>query len=342
MVGERLIGGVFALESAGEKSTPPPFLKHPAMWLANGRSALAVLAQSLRPDQAWLPSYLCDAVLGGLRSVGVSLKFYDVGDELRPRQGPWLGDIHEGDLFLLVDYFGFRADQTAASEARRRGAYVVEDACQALLTEGLGAGSDFVVLSPRKFVGVTDGGILLQSGETPLPTAPLAPLPTTWHEAALRAARGRRDFDRGYGQDDWFAAFQLAERSAPTGAYEASALTRNLLTTSVDYVAVCQARRRNFQILAGRLGEAALFPELPGEVVPLGFPMRAVARDDLRHRLFQAKVFPPVHWPIAGVVPDSFSDSHRLSATMLTLPCDQRYQPEDMNRVADLVLASSG
>jgi hypothetical protein len=33
-------------------------------------------------------------------------------------------------------------------------------------------------------------------------------------------------------------------------------------------------------------------------------------------------------------VPTHFGDSHRLSSKVMSLPCDQRYQVEDMSRLA--------
>jgi hypothetical protein len=86
------------------------------------------------------------------------------------------------------------------------------------------------------------------------------------------------------------------------------------------------------------LGDIALFPGLSPEVVPLGFPIRVRNRDQIRQALFEHDIYPPVHWPIQGIVPAEFRDSHRLSAEIMTLLCDQRYSRQDMDRMAQLVL----
>ncbi len=105
-----------------------------------------------------------------------------------------------------------------------------------------------------------------------------------------------------------------------------------------DYSAIAERRRRNYAILGEALGRFAIFPDLPDQVVPLGFPMRAKDRDQLQQVLFHREIFPPIHWPIEGVVPAEFGASHRLAAEILTLPCDQRYGNADMERMARLVL----
>jgi hypothetical protein len=97
-------------------------------------------------------------------------------------------------------------------------------------------------------------------------------------------------------------------------------------------------RCHNCQVRNDQLGEFAVFPQLPAKVVPLGFPIRLKNRDQVRQRLFEHQIYPPVHWPLEGIVPDEFRNSHQLAANIMTLPCDQRYDGHDMMRMATLVL----
>jgi hypothetical protein len=341
----RVIGGVFGLEPLPSApvppAVPPPFARGPALWTVNGRSAIRVLCDGLRPGQAWLPSYLCEAVLAGVGD-GTAVRFYEVGEDLGVVAGAWMDEIHADDLVVLIDYFGFPAPTDVAAAARAREACVLEDACQALLTEGLGGNADFLVFSPRKFVGVPDGGLLVPTGGRPLPPSDLAPPPPAWWQGALAAVEGRLDFDRGAPTRDWFPAFQAAEQDAPAGAYAASALTRSLLTTAVDWDRVAARRRTNWEVLADALDDIAVFPTLPAAVVPLGFPVRVSRRDQVRQALFAHEIYPAVHWPLGGVVPERFEASHRLAAEIMTLPCDQRCGPADMERMAALVRGARG
>ena len=106
----------------------------------------------------------------------------------------------------------------------------------------------------------------------------------------------------------------------------------------IDYPSISSRRIANYQSLLDDLEHLALFPYLPAEVVPLGFPVRLEDRDRIRQLLFDQQIFPPVHWDIRRFVPESFQDSHRLSRHVLTLVCDQRYDAEDMHRTAELAL----
>ena len=112
-----------------------------------------------------------------------------------------------------------------------------------------------------------------------------------------------------------------------------SELSAVLLLGGIDYATIATRRRRNFEVLAAALDDVALFTELPEHVVPLGFPIVVPNRDEVREAFFAERIYPPVHWPIASVVPEHFEDSHRLSANIMTLPCDQRYDERDMQRL---------
>jgi len=70
--------------------------------------------------------------------------------------------------------------------------------------------------------------------------------------------------------------------------------------------------------------------------------MRVQNRDRLRQILFDQEIYPPVHWPIQDVVSEKFIESHRLSAEIMTLPCDQRYDIRDMERMAEAVRKGDG
>jgi dTDP-4-amino-4,6-dideoxygalactose transaminase len=141
--------------------------------------------------------------------------------------------------------------------------------------------------------------------------------------------------DRG-----WYQIFRTVEASAPVGPYSMSRLSEAVLKTGIDYELVSGRRRSNYEVLADRLRALALYPELPAGVVPLGFPIRLARRDRVRQSLFERQIFAPTHWPIDGVVPTVFAASHDLAASILTLPCDQRYGSGDMERIADAVEAA--
>lgn len=343
----RLIGGLFGLaDSRGGSVEPAPnrpspaFLDGSPILTVSARAAISLLLETVRPRTVWLPSYLCATLLDLVASCA-RVSWYPIGADLRPSSLGWLEDVRSGDMVVAIDYFGFPAPGALFTAARDRGAFVVEDACQALLTAGAGAGADAVVFSPRKFVGVVDGGVLRVAAGAPLPRQPLAAPPKEWWSIALEAATRRAQYDRGSYDRSWFDSFRRAESAVPAGPCSMSRLSAGLLT-AIDYAAVAECRRSNYRRLLSRLPDQALLSDLADGVVPLGFPVRLRHRERVRQALFSNDMFAPTHWPIETLVPARFTESLALASEILTLPCDQRCNEGDMDRMAAVVAAEEG
>jgi dTDP-4-amino-4,6-dideoxygalactose transaminase len=333
-----IVGGMFGLHHATVGAPAPPFLQGGEILTLNGRSAIRLVTEKLSPATVWLPSYLCEAAVEAMTRPGMQIRFFAVSYDLTIDPDAAFENVRAGDLVVLIDYFGVPSPPELAAAARQRQAWILKDASQALLTEGVDAGADFVVFSPRKFVGVPDGGILrpvhgwhdqLSLGEPPR---------DCWLQA-LAASALRALFDMTGEDLGWFGMYQASEIAAPIGPYTMSALSQELLTTGINFAEMAERRVINYGVLSSLLHECALIPSLPPGAVPLGFPIRIPDRARARQALFAERIYPMVHWPIEGVVPRAFTESHRLADELLTLPCDQRYDGADMERIAATILA---
>jgi len=312
----------------------PPFWGNRSICLVNARSGIWLLVHQLAPRQVWCPSYLCHTILEAVKGSVANVRFYEINYDLAISSFEWLDHVQQGDLVILINYFGFGCDSACAIQAREHGAWVLEDASQALLSGNVGQFSDFVLVSPRKFLGIPDGGILCSNSDIHFQGVDLESPPAEWWLRALLASVLRREFDVHGGTRQWFELFQKTEPNAPIGLFAMSELSRLLLLNGFDYSTIAQKRVDNYQCLAQKLGCIALFPQLPAEAIPLGFPIRTEDRDKVRQALFAHEIYPPIHWAMQGVTPEAYRDSHRLSRDIMTLPCDQRYDVDDMDRMA--------
>ncbi|MDA8097992.1 MAG: hypothetical protein M0042_00025 [Nitrospiraceae bacterium] len=340
---ESIIGGLIGLERAlYPREGIPPFATDRDLHVANGRCAIWLLIDLLRPARVWVPSYLCrEGILEAIDPAATSHRFYEVNGDLSVPEDQWTNEILPGDLVILIDYFGFSHDRAIAARAKEQGAWILEDACQALLSSHVGAGADFVLFNIVKWIGVPDGAILRFPESVTVPDGSLRMPSPSWWFKALQASVLRREFDDGVPTRRWFELFRQTEDTMPRGPFAMSELSQMITRKGVDYSVVAERRRNNYQKLLNRLDAFALFPNLDPDVVPLGFPVRVDRRDAVRQRLFDQLIYPPVHWHLDGVVPRHFDESLRLSRTIMTLPCDQRYGEEDMERMAEIFLQSS-
>jgi Predicted pyridoxal phosphate-dependent enzyme apparently involved in regulation of cell wall biogenesis len=332
-----VLGGMFGLElfesNISLKAKQLPFfLSGRQRLLATARSAVKLLVQALRPATVWLPSYICGVVIDAAREADVRIRFYEVDPSLKIPDHDWLAAIQAGDVVIFADYFGFDTWSSHGAEAGARGAHIVEDACQAMLNKNFSSHSDYIIFSPRKFIGVPDGGILLAGKNAELRDADFPPPPAQWLLRAVKASILRSEFDRYGGERSWFKMFQSTEAHGPMEPCRMSDLSAAILRI-VNWATIKRRRRRNYEFLLSELGELAIFPNLPRHVVPLGFPIRVRNRDRVRQLLFKEQIYPAVHWDIADLVPTEFAASHRLASEILTLPSDQRYGRDDMKRM---------
>jgi hypothetical protein len=320
----------------------PQFMHEPKLLFLSARCGIKFLIDTLRPAQVWMPSYLCCDIIDAVDPQVTELRFFEVGYDLEVTSLDWLDVLLPGSLVMLIDYFGFPCNDHVAKEAKARGAFILENATQALLSTHVGRQSDFLLFSPRKTLGVPDGGILRYLRDGALPPAHLIPPPQEWWLKALEACIARREFDRYGGVRRWFDLFRQLEAAYPLGPYRMSELSEMLLESVFDYPAIAQARRANYAYLAESFAEHALINRLDENTVPLGFPIRLRKRDEVRQFLFDHGVYPPVHWQIKECVPAQFVESHRLSAHIMTIPCDQRLGRDDVMRISDLLHRALG
>lgn len=339
----KLIGGQFGLPEylIGTPSSPD-FISGEPVLLFNARSGIKLVVDQLKPGKVWLPSYLCPTMVAAVDKNISSINMYRMNECLSPCSSDFLSEMKPDDLFICIDYFGFPFDEHLIEQVKLRGCKVMRDCSQALFCDFHNDQlCDFHLFSPRKFLGVPDGGVLHAKKKISFQTGHLLPSDEAAFLAMLQAVVLRRDFDLFGENREWFDFFQKGEALFGANASPMSDVTRMLLMCGFDYDFIQTQRRNNYHVLAERLNQVALFPRLPDDVVPLGFPVSVPDRDIVRARLFEKEIFPPIHWDIRNIVPTDFIESHYLFRHIMTLPCDQRYDENDMNYLADCLLRLS-
>jgi hypothetical protein len=334
---KRIIGGAFHFPYARPNHDALRLLDSTNGMYVNARSALYAIAHAAQLSQVWLPSFVCEAVVEPFRMTGTTIRFYPVDGELMVHIKEL--DLREGDAFLLVAFFGIVPPADLYRHLNSAGAIVIEDLSQALFAQPNPLAT-YSVYSPRKFFPVPDGGVVVskiqKTGEWPQDEVKDYERHGQFLEA-VEAYASRSLFEAGVNESlNWHPHFQASEKLMSTGLQKISNFTRWFLLFAADWESEREKRIRNYDYLATRLPQFTLLKRAPGDV-PLGFPLVCENRDILRQRLFEEKVFPPIHWVIDGFVPATFQESHALSKRIMTLPCDARYQCDDLERMAKII-----
>lgn len=343
------IGSEFPLvpgASRGGRALAGTTLGRPRSLLRSGRDALRALLEVCPPGPVGLPAYACESLHQACAEREV--RVLPVDSSLHPR--PEAVQRFDGAVLVFLPLWGGDAPEALRQEvARARGAglVVLEDRTHCLLSPGVEPVSEVGFASLRKWAAMPDGGCCygLSTGRTPI--EPGTPFAERRRDAMSRKARWLQGATEP--KEEWLRDLGAAEHlldASPLPRAMSEAGRRAL--DQVDWALVARRRRQNERRLrAGLRGLPLTFavrPDeeaLPESVTPLGgvvfFPEPDL-RDRVRRALIRERIYCPVHWPLPSAVsPDAHPDAWNAGARILTLPCDQRYDFEDMDRLVDAV-----
>ncbi|MBQ1372216.1 MAG: hypothetical protein IIY70_04725 [Oscillospiraceae bacterium] len=317
-------GGYLPLElNAGQEL----FARYESAKLArfnSGRASVVAAVRAVKPMKLYIPYYNCSVVREALEQAGLSYSLYRLDENLEPQ----LAQIEEGAWLLWVNYFGIASEEKIRKIAERY-RNVIFDNTQAFFAKPVLDGNCMNAYSPRKFIGLVDGGYLVWSGARAVSED--YPQDVSWERASFLFKSIELGTNAAY-QDNLDSKLCLAD-----GIKRMSVLTQKMLC-SVDYDALSQRRDRNFRVLAECFRGINQL-QLPMEgFAPFVYPL-VIEDPGLRRRIVGKHIYTPQWWKYLLEELPADSVEARLSRWLLPLPVDQRYSPQDMEEMAGIILA---
>ena len=314
----REIGGYFELELDNKGG----FIHDDGLLVNTGRNALELILRNLPSDsKVYVPKYTCDVVLEPFAKLGMSYTFYSVNKNLELDLDLTLG---VNEYLLYTNYFGVKDSYVKELTERYREKLIVDNA-QALYASP----TEMCFYSPRKFVGIPDGGIAYLNNQISLNDY----VQDCSYDRCAHLLK-RLDIDAGAGYSD-FKTTATMLRNQPIKRM--SSLTKALLC-SIDFAKIRTIRLENFLALHSALKDQNHlmingFNELS---CPMVYPFMT---DDmmLRQRLIDNKIFVATYWPNIYECCAEGDVEYALCQSILPLPVDQRYSKEDINRIITLI-----
>lgn len=313
----KAIGGYFELEMPKRRVD---IISNSSMF-NSARAAFADLVDKLAIKEVWLPRYLCNSMLDIFASRFVALKYYDLNRDFTIK-----GDIAlVGDAILLyVNYFGLCDAQAKAVISEYGKAFVVIDNSQAWFSPPCDTLA--TIYSPRKFFGLPDGGVMYCMDPR---------VQTPAHRDASSETRMAHLISRiANSPEKSYQSFIEAEQSiAEMPVLAMSRLTERLLQ-SIDFESAKQARIRNARTLHSRLQKYnKLDVNIADDTAPLCYPLLPNRSMSSRADLIKSRIFVPSYWPEVLCRVEESGFESELVIDGLFLPCDQRYDEGDMERL---------
>lgn len=332
-----------------------PFMNHqPEKYYTNfyqsGRNAIEHLLGYLvsigRVKRVLLPDYVCQSVTDAAIRAGIPIGTYpidlsyyftasDIEDQLLP-----------GDCIYIAHYFGQSLNDSqlsAIAKWKNDGFLIIEDITLSLLSAdskgGVGFGS-YVLGSIRKWFSIPDGGFLTTTSEE-LPTEVQGTCVSKYTDYYLTVQSMKRQYIQGGCVDKalkeiymGYYSLSIDELFSDYALYPISAWSINYLQNA-DIEKITAKRMENYDYLY------SLISDIPGlelkitrenGYIPFGMEICCDRRDDLLKYLISEDIYCNVHWRLPAS--EKNSAIAQLAQRSMTIPCDQRYEQEDLRRIA--------
>lgn len=318
----KAIGGYFNLET---NRFPNGYIHTKGIHLNSGRNALEYILKSIPVVQRlYIPYYTCDVVLEPINKLGISYDYYRINEHLELDD-----EIHldKDEYLLATNYFGIK-DAYIKILAKRYGERLIVDNAQALFAEPLKGIK--TVYSPRKFVGIPDGGISYMNNGLDI-----TDLDQDISYSRCSHLLKRIDLGAEAGYDDFKRnSHKLINQPVKL----MSNLTRCLLQ-SINWEFVNEQRLKNFIQLHDTLSSINQLdiPPLDTFACPMVYPLYTTD-STLKRRLIENKIFVATYWPnVLEWCKDDMLE-HELASKLIAIPIDQRYNNIDMNRIINMII----
>lgn len=356
MVGE--IGSNFWLNPNEEFSevpirTPIQFncKGNDSVWLSTGRSAIRFVIETIEKRRsglkkvAVLPSFTCNTVIEPFLKSGYMVFYYPVEKDLRTTSDAILQTVIENDatIVLFHRYFGFDTLDGQVDKMfeilHDLGKYTIEDCTQCLYSDIHRSNCDFAIGSIRKWTGTPDGGFAVcREGEfSGKPQKTDVILEKAKVEASY--AKYRYLFEYEGEKSEMLAMYRHAEDilDNQTEIYAIST-TSVKVQSNLNIDNLKRKRRENFKLLGNIISSRVktVFC-LNNQEVPLYFPIIVGDRSALQKHLVDNAIYAPIVWPKDEQQPIQCEGAEYLYNHLLCIPIDQRYNQDDMRRIAKVI-----
>jgi len=305
------IGGYFGLEQYNGTEY------HDGLLAVNtGRNALAYLIKARKIRKLYIPFYLCDSISNVCKREGCEVAYYHINDNFLPRVDI---DLRDNEWLYIVNYYGMITNKQVQL-MKCQWDRIIFDNVQAFFQKAL-PGVD-TIYSCRKFFGVPDGAYVATDVEK-------IDLEKEVSGKRMKHILGRFEETASA----YYAAFKENDHSfndLPVRAM--SDLTHNLLR-AVDYSTVRKKRNENYRILAEQLDRinGLQMLQMPVPDGPYAYPFYASNGMQIKKMLAQEKIYVATLWPNVLTLEETLEKDY--AENILPLPCDQRYEEDDMCRI---------
>lgn len=323
-------------------------------YIRTGREALMYASCNCKSGKEAVilcPAYCCWSMTAPFEFTGWSVVYYRLNEDLTIDEN-YLNSLLHGcrpDAILTMNFYGSADTRAAIAKVKAFDdkITVIEDFshCTFSLDKIFNEQVDYYVTSIRKSIGVCDGALVMSKKPTNKNYIGIeAPDFGTLRKGAQKM-KGRYAFSKSLDDKDVFLSeLRQGEEMIDKldGVHPISEISERMIA-SINGEEIVFARRENMKHLWKLLNEK--IEMIPGlersfDGAPFSLPILVDNRDVVQKQLALRGVYAPVLWPIDEKAINICEVSAYVSDHMLSIPIDQRYNYDDIEDIASIVLST--
>lgn len=319
-------------------------------YFRSGRDALRGIARQQKPTHRYvlLPALCCDSMVVPFEQEGYRVRFYRLNAALQADVDHVKQMACDQTVLVYMNYFGiesFSGDSLSMLKTMYPNMILLQDRTHDFLEKTSEEKADYLVVSIRKWAAVPDGGIAFSTMPFTVSTDKndaffKMRLQMLCHKSEYLRTGDRALKDRFRREQADATAYLDASRDL-TGISSES----ERIVESLDYPTIARIRGENIAALTRLLTGARGVEPLSGGIAAHGLYYPILVHGDragLQKTLAEQNIYCPVIWPLRQQAQAVCDTARTISQTMLAVPCDQRYNTEDMAYIGQTIIRIMG
>ncbi len=322
-------------------------------YCGSGRSALKIIINALRDNcpeinKVFFPAFLCESIITPFEDSGFECYFYDAFLENNNMEAYLEETIKNNSLFYIIDYFGYENSPFESIVYKLKSKYnliILNDITHSIFTDKKNKGyADFYISSLRKWLGIPSGGLVINNTNYEISNYEINSN-FSFSNTRYKALKEKEEYVKGTinKKIKFLTLFSKGEKilEKQIGIHPIDDISMEIIS-NYDFYGMIEKRRKNYlYLLSGLEGLSDVMPlhkKMDANICPIFFVLRTKRRDELQKYLIDKEIFAPIHWPKPGILINNEVKINDFAYNeLLSIPCDQRYNLSDMERIIKVI-----
>ena len=255
------------------------------------RHSLIPIIKSFKPTRIHLPYYTCESIKNLAKHLDVKVNYYNINELLLPDNIK----VKENDLLILNNYFGLFDCNFHFKEYLKKYDYnqIVIDNTHSLSYKNIFT-DNINFISPRKFLPVTDGGILYDH----LSLIKKKYLPKNIDYSWERSMWLFKGFDEG-SRNISYKEYKSYRKKLQTIPYTRMSRMTYQIIKQINIRSFIKTKRKYFYKILDHIQISPLFKDFnfSERTMPIGFPINVSDNYIVQKILAKNSIYSVIYWP---------------------------------------------